>query len=270
MVTPTAEDVLEMSFISYSTPLDLARRWLQSGDRDERQEAKKLLEGLIGRYPHSLDIGQHLALCYLESEEEERARRILERMSLLSRNPNEEILARGGRVYRDQGDRYVKWQDDDSDRNAELQALRLYRQALQEYEKAYLVRSGHYPGINVATLHLLIAAIEPDEGQQTSHLEESKKVAHELLNDRAKWPSEYPDDPVWHAATQGEARLLLRIRTVEDELSEPLAVMADLCGPKIRVGPISGGSVLLADGQELAIQRDPLEGRADRISTTLA
>ncbi|MGC9453237.1 MAG: pyruvate kinase [Phycisphaerae bacterium] len=73
-----------------------------------------------------------------------------------------------------------------------------------------------------------------------------------------------------HGDDEQRQRFLDNIRTVEDELSEPLAVMADLCGPKIRVGPISGGSVLLADGQELAIQREPLEGRADRISTTLA
>ncbi|MFP3937050.1 MAG: pyruvate kinase [Phycisphaerae bacterium] len=73
-----------------------------------------------------------------------------------------------------------------------------------------------------------------------------------------------------HGDDEQRQRFLDNIRAVEHELSEPLAVMADLCGPKIRVGPISGGSVLLADGQEVAIQREPLEGRADRISTTLA
>jgi len=62
---------------------------------------------------------------------------------------------------------------------------------------------------------------------------------------------------------------LKTIRAVEAELDEPLAVMADLCGPKIRVGPIVGGSVLLGDGQELVIQREAIEGRADRIATTL-
>ena len=67
--------------------------------------------------------------------------------------------------------------------------------------------------------------------------------------------------------TRGE--YLANVRAAEVELGEPLAAMADLCGPKIRVGPIAGGSVLLADGQELTIQREAIEGRPDRISTTL-
>ncbi len=73
-----------------------------------------------------------------------------------------------------------------------------------------------------------------------------------------------------HGDDEQRERFLTDIRAVERELDQPLAVMADLCGPKIRVGPIAGGSVLLAEGQRVVIQREPLEGRADRISTTLA
>ncbi|MCK4601879.1 MAG: pyruvate kinase, partial [Phycisphaerae bacterium] len=72
-----------------------------------------------------------------------------------------------------------------------------------------------------------------------------------------------------HGSAGSRAELLKNIRTVEADLGEPLAVMADLCGPKIRVGPIVGGSVLLAEGQQLVIQRQSIEGQADRISTTL-
>jgi len=68
-------------------------------------------------------------------------------------------------------------------------------------------------------------------------------------------------------AQRGE--FLAAIRAVEAARGEPIAVMADLCGPKIRVGPITGGSMLLAEGQELVIQRDPVEGTPERISTTL-
>jgi len=59
------------------------------------------------------------------------------------------------------------------------------------------------------------------------------------------------------------------IRLVEAELGGPLAVIADLCGPKIRVGPVRGGGVLLAAGQQVTIQRQPIEGTPQRISTTL-
>jgi pyruvate kinase len=73
-----------------------------------------------------------------------------------------------------------------------------------------------------------------------------------------------------HGGDQQRQRLLEGIRSVEAALDRPLAVMADLCGPKIRVGMIRGGSFLLGDGHEIVVQRDPIEGTPQRISTTLA
>jgi len=74
-----------------------------------------------------------------------------------------------------------------------------------------------------------------------------------------------------HGADEQREAFLANIRRVEQELGEPLAVMGDLCGPKIRVGAIVGGGVLLADGQEIVIQRElkGVEGDTQRISTTL-
>ncbi len=73
-----------------------------------------------------------------------------------------------------------------------------------------------------------------------------------------------------HGSNDQREEFLNNIREVEKELGEPLAVCGDLCGPKIRVSPMTGGGVLLAEGQEIVIQREPLEGTATRISTTLA
>ena len=73
-----------------------------------------------------------------------------------------------------------------------------------------------------------------------------------------------------HGDTEQREGYLRNIRQVEAELGAPVAVMADLCGPKIRVGMITGGAVLLADGQEVIVQREPIVGDAGRISTTLA
>jgi len=72
-----------------------------------------------------------------------------------------------------------------------------------------------------------------------------------------------------HGTDEQREGFLTNIRKVERELGEPLAVMGDLCGPKIRVGAIIGGGVLLGDGQEIVIQRDSVEGDTKRISTTL-
>ena len=73
-----------------------------------------------------------------------------------------------------------------------------------------------------------------------------------------------------HGSQAEHQRMLENIRTVSRQLGVPLGVMADLCGPKIRVGEIVGGAMLLAEGAELTIQRRPIAGNAQRISTTLA
>ena len=72
-----------------------------------------------------------------------------------------------------------------------------------------------------------------------------------------------------HGTLAEHEQTLKNIRRVSDDLGEPLAVMADLCGPKIRVGKICGGGALLVKGAEITIQRKAVEGTAVRISTTL-
>lgn len=62
---------------------------------------------------------------------------------------------------------------------------------------------------------------------------------------------------------------LQKIRAVEHDVGRPVAICGDLCGPKIRVGMIQGGEVELQAGREIVMQRTPLDGTAERISTTL-
>ncbi len=73
-----------------------------------------------------------------------------------------------------------------------------------------------------------------------------------------------------HGTPEERQRCLDNIRSVQRKRGQPVAVMGDLCGPKIRVGKISGGGVLLNTGAKLVIQRKAIEGTAERISTTLA
>ncbi len=72
-----------------------------------------------------------------------------------------------------------------------------------------------------------------------------------------------------HGDNENRGESLDEIRKLEKELNRPLAICADLCGPKIRVGSMTGGGVLLVEGQEVIIQRDVIEGTTNRISTTL-
>jgi hypothetical protein len=121
-------------------------------------------------------------------------------------------------VYRDKGDSFVTYpiyaeppeiSIGGATENAS-EALRYYRLALAEYGAAYKIRFGHYPGVNVATLHLLIAAFSSSNSERASNVGASEPIARNLLSRRGEWPLELRDDPIWHAATEGEINLLLK------------------------------------------------------------
>ncbi len=73
-----------------------------------------------------------------------------------------------------------------------------------------------------------------------------------------------------HGDPEQRSEFLTNIRAAEKQVGRPVAVCGDLCGPKIRVGMIQGGEVNLQPGSEIIVQRTPIDGTADRISTTLA
>jgi len=66
-----------------------------------------------------------------------------------------------------------------------------------------------------------------------------------------------------HGDHRSHTQVLSRIRRVEQELGRPIAVLQDLCGPKIRTSKLPGGKVELEAGRELELvagleaSRDP-------------
>jgi len=72
-----------------------------------------------------------------------------------------------------------------------------------------------------------------------------------------------------HGDQESRNRYFEAIREAESRVGRPLAICADLCGPKIRVGVIEGGMVELSKGSDIVIQRATIDGTANRISTTL-
>ncbi|MBI3724746.1 pyruvate kinase, partial [bacterium] len=56
-----------------------------------------------------------------------------------------------------------------------------------------------------------------------------------------------------HGTHDEHAKVLERVRKIEVELGRPVAVLQDLCGPKIRTGHLPGGEVELKTGDEIAI-----------------
>lgn len=61
-------------------------------------------------------------------------------------------------------------------------------------------------------------------------------------------------DREWHAAA------VRCLRELEAERGAPLGIIADLQGPRIRVGKIAGGKMMLTEGEEVDLVAGPVEG----------
>jgi len=57
------------------------------------------------------------------------------------------------------------------------------------------------------------------------------------------------------------------IRTAEEKWHRPVAVLMDLCGPKIRTSEMQDGKIQLSPGSQVIIQADSIIGTAERFST---
>lgn len=64
-----------------------------------------------------------------------------------------------------------------------------------------------------------------------------------------------------HGDHESHRTAYARVREVAAAMEEPIAVMADLCGPKIRVGRFAKGEIDLADGEVVTVTTRDVEGR---------
>jgi pyruvate kinase len=69
-----------------------------------------------------------------------------------------------------------------------------------------------------------------------------------------------------HGAHDDHARALDAVRAAEAQLGRPLAALADLQGPKFRLGLFAQGSIALGPGQRLRLDADPAPGDSGRLS----
>ena len=70
-----------------------------------------------------------------------------------------------------------------------------------------------------------------------------------------------------HGTLDSHQASVERIRRIAAEREAIVAVMGDLCGPKIRLGKVAGGYCTLATGSKVAFQREPIEGTPERLSS---
>jgi pyruvate kinase len=73
-----------------------------------------------------------------------------------------------------------------------------------------------------------------------------------------------------HGTHEDHARVIRQIRETAARLEKPVAILQDLQGPKIRLGPFREGRAELVRGAEFTLTTRPVEGNAGIASTTYA
>ncbi|MEM7537639.1 MAG: pyruvate kinase [Chloroflexota bacterium] len=68
-----------------------------------------------------------------------------------------------------------------------------------------------------------------------------------------------------HGDHEYHLETMRRVRQVSAELQKPIAILADLQGPKLRVGKMRAGGIMLEKGRELILTSDDITGRPGRV-----
>ncbi len=69
-----------------------------------------------------------------------------------------------------------------------------------------------------------------------------------------------------HGTHDGHLKLMQIIRSVSQEENKPVAILQDLCGPKIRIGEVHESGIRLDPGQTFFLTSKPVMGTKDRVS----
>lgn len=172
----------------------------------------RILDQAIKEYPTAVPLRSEYALCLAQQD---RYREAIEQVEAISglcvEFKDYETLCRLARVYKDLGDRRLatdlKQQYGDFDGMADTEfhvARQLYVDAMRLYEQAYAISQNYYPGINAATLALLVGQ-EETVNRYLQQLEHYFRV-NEIPSFR---------EQLWWFATQGEAALLSKTNSAK-------------------------------------------------------
>ncbi len=71
-----------------------------------------------------------------------------------------------------------------------------------------------------------------------------------------------------HGSHEDHIKVIKTIREIISEINYPIAILADLQGPKIRVGTVKDNGVELVEGKELIMTTQKVEGTAKKVSIT--
>jgi hypothetical protein len=187
----------EEAYPSYRVPLAIAHGWWKAG---RIQEALALLERVRPLYEQAVPLQQEYALLVAEERDHREAQRLLDPWRALCRLfGDHETLCRLGASYKRNGD--LRWQSARTPfaRLAGSPTEWMYRQALLVYAEAFELTRHYYPGVNAATLALLVR-----EGGRAA--EYAGAVLEVCQARRDQLPE---DGRFWLFASAGEAALVL-------------------------------------------------------------
>jgi pyruvate kinase len=68
-----------------------------------------------------------------------------------------------------------------------------------------------------------------------------------------------------HGTPDARGSLIANIRALESEIGRPLTILADLQGPKLRIGSFASGKVTIERGDTFTLDLDPAPGDATRV-----
>ena len=71
-----------------------------------------------------------------------------------------------------------------------------------------------------------------------------------------------------HGSHEDHGEMIKKIRAASISLGRPVAILQDLCGPKIRIGEIPGAGIQLAVGQKLILTTDKRPAEGNRVPVT--
>lgn len=71
-----------------------------------------------------------------------------------------------------------------------------------------------------------------------------------------------------HGSHKDHIEVINTVREIIEEINYPVALLADLQGPKIRIGTIKGNEAHLIDGEEIIMSTKAMEGTAKKVSIT--
>jgi len=68
-----------------------------------------------------------------------------------------------------------------------------------------------------------------------------------------------------HGTPDQHAEMALRIRETAERIGRHVAIMGDVPGPKLRIGPVAGGVAELGRGSRVVLTPRPIEGTSERL-----